>query len=101
MIENLSRDDFEVLVICATRYALGRQTYMPSMVQEIVQSHISELTLPTLHILTEDIEFAEHMALNGAPYALGDKSIDAPGWLALKDRMKEEENRRKEAEERG
>lgn len=36
---NVKNEDLRTLIVCSFRYALGRQTYMPSLVQEIVYRH--------------------------------------------------------------
>ena len=81
----LSKEDFGVLVTCATRYAIGRQSYMPYLVTGIVRPLMDRLDDKTLGCLIRDIE--------GAP-SLGDVSIDAPLWHDLLDGAKKERERR-------
>ena len=33
----------QVLLLCAVRYAMGRHTYMPSLVCDVIREHFSEL----------------------------------------------------------
>ena len=48
---DISQEDFGTLCICALRYCHGRQTYMPSLVQEIVQNHFKDLSEKDLKII--------------------------------------------------
>lgn len=34
---------FGTICLCAMRYALGRQTYMPGLVQDFIKAHIAEI----------------------------------------------------------
>lgn len=86
----LTQEDFGILVTCATLYAIGRQSYMPYLVTNIVRPLLDKLDDKTLGCLIRDIE--------GAP-SLGDKLIDEPMWRALLDQAKLEHTRRK-ADER-
>ena len=79
---------FGTLCICAVRYCFGRQTYMPGMVQDIVLSHLEELSDRDIRVLLEDGEFQWRMDLYGDP------TIDKPGWLRFWERVKAEAERR-------
>lgn len=82
----LSQEDFGILVTCATRYAIGRQSYMPYLVTNIVRPLLDKLDDKTLGCLIRDIE--------GAP-SLGDELIDEPMWQFLLEQAKREWERRK------
>ena len=41
-------DDFGVVLNCAIRYCLGRQTYMPSLVTEFIKPLLPQLDKNTL-----------------------------------------------------
>lgn len=82
----LRQDDFGILVTCATRYAIGRQSYMPYLVTGIVKPLLDKLDDKTLGCLIRDIE--------GAP-SLGDELIDEPMWRLLLEQAKRERERRK------
>ena len=60
---DISQEDFGTLCICALRYCHGRQTYMPSLVQEIVQNHFKDLSEKDLKIIAEDERFQREMNL--------------------------------------
>ena len=50
-------NDLETILICAVRYACGRQTYMPGMVQDyIIGTFGGKLKKSTLEIMRRDIE---------------------------------------------
>ena len=89
-----STDDFESVLICALRYCLGRQTYMPSIVIAFVRPMLSALSVRALSVIVRDIENAK----GGAP-GLGDPNIDAPLWLNLLNAAKAELEGRKGADE--
>lgn len=81
----LSQNDLGILVTCATRYAIGRKSYMPYLVTGIVQSVLDKLDDKTIGCLIRDIE--------GSP-SLGDVVIDEPMWRNLLDEARMEQRRR-------
>ncbi len=82
-------NDFETMMICAVRYACGRQSYMPSLVIRYIMPMIPYLEDNTLHILDKDLQEAERIG------ALGDPDIDAPGWKDFHECVKKERMRRR------
>lgn len=53
--------DFETMLICALRYAIGRYTYMPSVTIEYIRYLIPQLSAKTLFVMKRDInEEIEH-----------------------------------------
>lgn len=87
-------DDAEIgaIVICAVRYALGRQSYMPGLVQDFIMRHPEILTESDRQVIIMDIEEADEIrtytTVNGRTITvdgLGDTKIDRPGWLKLKE----------------
>lgn len=70
-------EDFGSVLVCAVRYALGRRTYMPSVVADFVSSIAGELSVRTLTVIKNDILAAKDRNM------LGDENIDAPVWLDL------------------
>ena len=89
---NIDKDSFGTLCICAIRYCHGRQTYMPSLVQGIVRSHLKELSDETLDVMLQDCDFQRQMDL------YGDERIDKPGWLKWEQDLKQEVRRREDGE---
>lgn len=67
-------DEYSVLVTCATRYAIGRMSYMPSLVVGIVKPRLKQLDDKTLKVLIRDI---------GEAPSLGMADIDEPLWKEL------------------
>lgn len=82
----LTQENFGILVTCATRYAIGRQSYMPYLVTGIVRPLLDKLDDKTLGCLIRDIE--------GAP-SLGDELIDEPMWQLLLEQAKREREGKK------
>ena len=48
--------DFNSIVVCAVRYAVGRGTYMPDVVDGFVRRYLKALQTKTLHVLRKDIK---------------------------------------------
>ena len=66
---------FESILICAVRYAIGRRTYIPSLV--------IDYTTPLLPYLSEDVlKLIANEIIGRYTYegALGDEKIDKPYW---------------------
>lgn len=96
--------DFGVICLCAMRYALGRQSYMPSLVQDFIRGHIGEIDSGTVEIMIRDIDEAdrimEHRMPNGnilKTDGLGDTKIDRPGWERFRAFLKEKLKEKKDA----
>lgn len=85
---DIGEKDFGTLCICAIRYCHGRQTYMPSLVREIVRSHLKDISDEDLAIMLEDCDFQRRMRL------YGDERIDKPDWLRWEQRLHDEKSRR-------
>lgn len=84
-----------IIVICAVRYALGRKSYMPGLVQDFIMRHPEILTENDRDVIIRDIEEADEIRTytmeNGRTItvdSLGDTKIDRPGWLKLKEWLK-------------
>lgn len=81
-------EDIGTIAVCAVRYALGRETYMPSLVQGFVKRHPEIVDENTRAVMIRDINEAdrvyEHKLSNGNVLkidGLGNSTIDRPGWL--------------------
>ena len=81
-------DDFGVIINCAVRYAIGRQSYMPSLVIDFTKPLLPYLTDRTLGVIQRDIEEAP---------SYGDSVIDKPYWLNFLEDVKEEKEKRNNA----
>lgn len=84
---------FESILICAERYACGRQTYMPSIVVGYITDLIPELSNKALTVIRNDITAAQEHG------SLGDKTIDEPLWKELRKAIVAELKRREEEKE--
>ena len=49
-------DQFNMMVICALRYAIGRATYMPAVIDGFVRRYMKALRTRTLHNMRKDIK---------------------------------------------
>lgn len=83
-----SDDDFGTICVCAVRYALGRQTYMPTLVQDFVLRYITQINRNSLVTMERDVEDAETWG------GYGDERIDKPRWLNFLAKIKAEQIRR-------
>ena len=64
--------DFGTICICAVRYALGRETYMPSLVQHFVIRNLNLIDGYSLAVMARDVKEAP---------SYGNETIDKPGWM--------------------
>ena len=81
-------NDFGTLCICALRYCQGRETYMPSLVRDIIRPLLPQLTDRDIRVMLEDCDFQQKFDI------YGDEKIDKPGWLQWKQELLAEEARR-------
>ena len=63
--------DFGTVCGCAVRYSLGRQTYMPSLVQQFINRNLKQIDSYSLAVMARDIKEAP---------SSGNETIDKPGW---------------------
>ena len=66
---------FESILICAVRYAIGRRTYIPSLVIDYITPLLPYLSDNTLRLMANEI--TEYESYEGG---LGDEKIDKPYW---------------------
>lgn len=62
---DIKQEDFGTLCICALRYCHSRQTYMPSLVQQIVMAHFKDLSDRDLKVIADDEQFQTESNLWG------------------------------------
>ena len=67
--------DFETILLCAVRYAIGRRTYIPSLVIDYITPLLPYLSEDVLKLIVNEI--IERYTYEGA---LGDEMIDKPYW---------------------
>ena len=65
MLIKISKEDFGTLCICALRYCHGRRTYMPRLVQSIVEHYFGSLSDKDLRVIAEDRRFQDTQRLWG------------------------------------
>ena len=67
--------NFETILLCAVRYAIGRRTYIPSRVIDYITPLLPYLSEDVLKLIANEI--IERYTYEGA---LGDEMIDKPYW---------------------
>ena len=83
----ITDNEFQQFIIYAERYAIGRMTYVPSAVNDIILKYLPFITNNTLGVLIRDIELEANRDMLGMDF---DKKM----WLALLDTLKNERDRR-------
>ena len=66
----------EAILVCAVRYAIGRKTYIPSLVIDYITPLLPYLSEDVLKLIANEI--VQHYTYEGA---LGDEKIDKPYWI--------------------
>ena len=84
----VNSDHFGCILNCAVRYAIGRQTYMPSVVIDFIRPLLQQINDKTLYVLDQDITEQKYMG------GYGDNIIDKPLWMRFHQEVIEEELRR-------
>ena len=80
-------DDLGAVLNCAVRYCIGRRTYMPKLVMDVIRPLLPALTEKTLWCFEWDIEGADNY---GADY-------DEEEWMQFLSEVKAEIARRNES----
>ena len=83
MIINSEKNDFGLICTSAVRYALGRRTYMPSVVIKFVLDNLDNLDANTIYCIERDVR--EHGSYGEDAY--GDE-CDKVSWLAFDDKLR-------------
>ena len=86
----MTKDDKESIYICAVRYCMGRQTYMPSVVVSALKPELKDMSKNALAVMLKDCEEQESRNLWGS------EIIDKPLWIEWKRLLEEEMKRRKD-----
>lgn len=84
----ITDDEFQQFIIYAERYAIGRMTYVPSEVNQIIRKYLPRISSNTLGVLIQDIELETDRDMLGMDF---DKKM----WLALLDTLRNEREERK------
>ena len=67
--------NFETILLCAVRYAIGRKSYIPSRVIDYIAPLLPYLSEDVLKLIADEI--IKRYTYEGA---LGDEMIDKPYW---------------------
>ena len=84
----ITSKEFQGLIIYSARYTLGRMTYAPHEVGDIIKRYLDKVENGTLGVLINDIEHQSQF-----DWGLGE-DCDKKMWLALLDTLKNERDRR-------
>ena len=84
----VDEQDFGTMCVCALRYAMGRETYMPSLVRDFVRPLLPQICDKSLVVMLQDCDFQERYDV------YGDDRIDKPGWVRWKQELQAEKERR-------
>ena len=79
---NIKKEDFDVLAVFATRYAIGRMSTAPGLVADIVTRHKDELSEQAKRNIVDEIESFENLQSLGM-----DQDIDT--WQNLVKELEE------------
>mgnify|MGYP003615389161 CR=1 FL=1 len=88
----ITDDEFQQFIIYAERYAIGRMTYVPSEVNNIIRKYLPRITNNTLGVLIQDIESEAYRDMLGMDF-------DTKMWLVLLAVLKAEREKRKVQDE--
>ena len=80
-------DKFGTILNCAVRYAIGRETYMPSLVIGYIRPLLPYLSPKTLYVLDRDITEQRYRGGYGA-------SVDEADWMQFLLAIHKEQDRR-------
>lgn len=86
---DVDEQGFGTICVCALRYAMGRQTYMPGLVRTFVRANLKDICDESLSVMIDDCDFQRRIN------CYGDEQIDKPGWLQWEAELKAEAERRK------
>ena len=87
---SFEQDALGTLCICAIRYCMGRETYMPDLVREIVRPLLPSLSDKDISVMLDDCDFQARCDM------YGDEQIDKPGWIKWRVELVDEINNRRE-----
>lgn len=76
---DVADNDLCTLFICSVRYSLGRQSYMPGLVQDLIVQHAKVLTSDHRKLLAREI-MDHYRRFNN----IG-AEMDTRGWLQFRD----------------
>ena len=87
---DLQDDEFGTMLNCAVRYALGRRTYMPSLVIGFITPLLPKLSSKTVWCFDQDVTDAKY-----SPGGYGD-ACDEQDWTRFREAVRAERTRRGE-----
>ena len=100
-IIDISDDDFGAILNCAVRYAMGRCTYMPSLVTNFILPLIPYINTKTLYVFRDDYESRKRYRERTKEEVFGDPQIDEPVWKNFYNAVYKELQERRDRLENG
>lgn len=85
---SVENDNFGTILNCAVRYAMGRQTYMPSLVTDFITPLLPHVSDHALYIFDQDVTDQRYFG------GYGDPKIDEPVWMRFHEAVRTEKTRR-------
>jgi hypothetical protein len=83
---NVGRSDFDAIATYAVRYCIGRMSYAPSQVQQIVRFYWHGLSDPARVVIVRDVtEAIDDAERSGRLLGM---DFDHRGWVEFRDWMK-------------
>ncbi len=89
-IIDVDDDNFGAVLNCAVRYALGRQSYIPSLVIGYITPLIPRLSSKTLYCFDQDVTDQKYLG------GYGQWDIDEPLWIKFLEAVRSERTKRGE-----
>ena len=86
-------DDFELMLISALRYAIGRESYMPGVTIDYIRYLIPQLSANTLFVMQRDIR--ETIIMYGRTKRKLYMEVE---WIGLESELRKEYEKKKAVE---
>lgn len=86
-------DDFELMLISALRYAIGRESYMPGVTIDYIRYLIPQLSANTLYVMQRDIR--ETIVMYGRTKRKLYMEVE---WIGLESELRKEYEKKKAVE---
>ena len=85
---SVQNEGFGIILNCAARYALGRQSYMPGLVVDFITPLLPHVSNHALYVFDQDITDQKYCG------GYGDPDIDEPVWIRFHEAVRAEETHR-------
>lgn len=76
---DVESDDFGTICLCAVRYAIGRETYMPTLVQSFIRPLLPYISYNSLYVIARDVrEWGDKSGYGVKAYGM---DFDYQDWM--------------------